>query len=72
MDYVERKHNNEDGHEWRFRKILSHTLISGKKRKEDRIEVQYKIDDRHKIRIVKDKHLTAIPSESIYSGVVSL
>ena len=28
LDYVEREHNNEDGHLWRFRKIISHTLIS--------------------------------------------
>ena len=40
LDYLEREHNNEDGHKWRFRKMLSHTLISGKKGKEDRIEVQ--------------------------------
>ena len=40
LDYVEREHNNEDGHEWRFRKILSHTLTSGKRGKEDQTEVQ--------------------------------
>ena len=30
LDYVERENNNEDGDYWRFRKILSHSLISGK------------------------------------------
>ena len=39
LDYVEREHNNEDGHEWGFRKILSNTVTSGKKGKEDRTEV---------------------------------
>ena len=37
---MEREHNNEDGHKWRFRKILNHTLTSGKKGKEDQTEVQ--------------------------------
>ena len=40
VDYVEREHNNENGHEWSFIKILSHTLTSGKKGKEDQTEVQ--------------------------------
>ena len=33
LDYVERENNNEDGDYWRFRKILSHSIISGKKEK---------------------------------------
>ena len=40
LDYVEREHNNEDGHLWKFRKIISHSLISGKKGVKDKIEVQ--------------------------------
>ena len=40
LDHVEREHNNEDGHLWRFRKIISHTLISRKKGVKDKIEVQ--------------------------------
>ena len=39
LDYVEMENNNKDGDYWRFRKILSHFLISGKKGKEDRIEI---------------------------------
>ena len=31
LDYVERENNNEDGDYWRFRKILCHSLLSGKK-----------------------------------------
>ena len=31
-----------------------------------------KVDGRHKARVVADGHLTAIPAESVYSGVVSL
>ena len=31
-----------------------------------------KVDGRHKSRVVVDGHLTATPSESVYSGVVSL
>ena len=31
LDYVEREHNNEGGHLLKFRKIISHTLISGKR-----------------------------------------
>ena len=31
LDYVERENNIEDGDYWRFRKILSHSLIKGKK-----------------------------------------
>ena len=31
-----------------------------------------KVDGRHKSRVVADGHLTATPSESVYSGVVSL
>ena len=37
LGYVERENNNEDSDYWRFRKILSHSLISGKKGKDDRI-----------------------------------
>ena len=40
LDYVEREHNNEDGYLWKFRKIISHSLISGKKGTKDKIEVQ--------------------------------
>ena len=39
-DYVEREHNNEDGHLWKFRKIISHSLISEKKGTKDKIEDQ--------------------------------
>ena len=31
-----------------------------------------KVDRRHKARVVADEHLTATPTESVYSGVVSL
>ena len=31
-----------------------------------------KIDGRHKNRVVANRHLTTVPSESVYSGVVSL
>jgi len=31
-----------------------------------------KHDDRHKVQLVADGHLTNIPLESVYSGVVSL
>lgn len=40
LDFVEREHNNEDGHLWKFRKIVSHSLILGKKGKDDKIKVQ--------------------------------
>ena len=40
LDYVEREHNNEDGHLLKFRKIISHSLISGKRGTKDKIEVQ--------------------------------
>ena len=40
LDYIERENNNKDGDYWRFRKILRHSLISGKKGKDDRIEIQ--------------------------------
>ena len=40
LDYVKRENNNEDGDYWRFRKILSHTLISGKNGKDDLIEIE--------------------------------
>ena len=40
LDYVEREHNNEDSHLWKFRKIISHSLISGKGGTKDKIEVQ--------------------------------
>ena len=33
LDYVERENNNEDGDYWQFRKIISHSLIPGKKEK---------------------------------------
>ena len=31
LDYVERETNNKDGDYWRFRKIISHSLLPGKK-----------------------------------------
>ena len=40
LDYVERENNNKDGNYQKFRKILSHSLISGKKGKDDKIEIQ--------------------------------
>ena len=40
LDYVGREHKNEDGRLWKFSKILSHSLIAGKKGVEDKIEVQ--------------------------------
>ena len=40
LDYVERENNNEDGDHWRFRKILNHSLIPGKKVINAKIEVQ--------------------------------
>ena len=41
LDYVERENNNEDGDYWRFRKIISYSLIPGKKEKNKTgIEIQ--------------------------------
>ena len=41
LDYVERENNPKDGDHWRFRKILSHSLIPGKKEKDKTgIEIQ--------------------------------
>ena len=41
LDYVEREHNNKDGDYWRSRKIISHSLIPGKKEKNKTgIEIQ--------------------------------
>ena len=40
LDYIEQEHNNKDGYLWKFRKIISHSLISGKRRAKDKIEVQ--------------------------------
>ena len=41
LDYVERETNNKDGDHWRFRKIISHFLLPGKKVKNQTgIEVQ--------------------------------
>ena len=34
LDYVERENPNGDKEFWKFRKILSHSLIPGKERKE--------------------------------------
>ena len=34
LNYIERENNNEDGDYWRFRKILNHSLIPGKKVKD--------------------------------------
>ena len=44
FDYVERGNNNEDGDHWRFRKILNHSIIPGKKGKDAKIEVQIVLD----------------------------
>ena len=43
-----------------FRLIRVHTIFD------------IKFDGRHKSRVVADGHLTAVPTESVYSGVVSL
>ena len=40
LDFVEKENNNKDGDYWRFKKILSHSLILEKKGKEDGIEIQ--------------------------------
>ena len=41
LDYIERKYNNEDGNLWKFRKVIGHSLISGKRGVvNDRIGVQ--------------------------------
>ena len=40
LDYMEREYNDEVRHTWKFRKILSHSLISGKKGVENKIKVQ--------------------------------
>ena len=40
LDYIERENNNEDGVLWKLREILNHSLISGKKGKDDKIEIQ--------------------------------
>ena len=41
LDYGERENNNEDGNCWRFRKIISHSLIPGMKEKHKTgIEIQ--------------------------------
>ena len=40
MNYEEREHNNEDGQFWKFRKILSHSLISRKKGNDNKIKVK--------------------------------
>ena len=41
LDHVERKTNNKNGNCWQFRKIISHSLLPGKKVKNrTRIEVQ--------------------------------
>ena len=39
LDYVERENDNEDGAFWKFREILSHSLISREKGKNDKIEI---------------------------------
>ena len=40
LDYVERDNNNENGEYRKFRKLLRHSLILGKKGKDDKIEIQ--------------------------------
>ena len=40
LDYIKREHNSEDGHLWKFRTIIGHTLISGKEGAKDKIEIQ--------------------------------
>ena len=42
LDYVERENNNEDGDYWRFQKILSHTILPGKKEK-DRTGIDFQV-----------------------------
>ena len=53
LDYVERENNNKDGDYWRFRKILSHSLIPGKKEK-DRTGIE--------IQVVWETGVTSIES----------
>lgn len=40
LDYVERETNNKVGDNWKFLKVHNNSLISGKKRADDKIEVQ--------------------------------
>ena len=42
LNYVERENNNEDGDYWRFRKVLSHSILLGKKVK-DRTEIELQV-----------------------------
>ena len=42
LDYVERENDNKDGDYWRFRKILSYSLIPGKKVK-DKTEIEIQV-----------------------------
>ena len=42
LNYVERDTNNKDGDYWRFRKILSHSLLLGKKVK-DRTGIELQV-----------------------------
>jgi Reverse transcriptase (RNA-dependent DNA polymerase) len=48
------------------------TSPAGFKRTRVHIVYDIKHDGRHKARLVADGHLTAIPLDSVYSGVVSL
>ena len=41
LDYVERENNNKDRDYWRFRKILSHSLISGKMERMTRLKSKW-------------------------------
>ena len=49
LDSVERRHNNEDGHLWKFREILSHSFISEKKEGMTRSKSKSSIGDRSHI-----------------------
>jgi hypothetical protein len=48
------------------------TLPAGYKRIRVHIVYDVKHDGRHKARLVADGHLTDIPLDSVYSGIVSL
>ena len=42
LDYVERESNSKDGDYWEFKKILSHSLLPGKKVK-DRTGIELQV-----------------------------
>ena len=39
LDYVKKGNNNKNREFWKFRNIISHSFISGKKGKDDKIEI---------------------------------